>query len=57
LEGKDGLALWGQVDAEKYVLKVQAGKELCLTWDKAQKYVQVWDHRCKVTVVELTARR
>jgi hypothetical protein len=45
LEGKDGLALWGQVDAEKCVLKVQACKELCFSWDKAQKHVWVWDHR------------
>jgi hypothetical protein len=26
LDGKDGLALWGQADAEKRVLKVQASK-------------------------------
>jgi hypothetical protein len=37
LEGKDGLALWGQVDATKCVLKVQTDKKLCLSWDKAQK--------------------
>jgi hypothetical protein len=41
LEGKDEFVPWGQADAEEYVLKVQAGKELCLSWDKAQKCVQV----------------
>jgi hypothetical protein len=45
LEGKDGLAVWGQVDAEKCVLKIQAGKKFCFNWDKAQKCVQVWDYR------------
>jgi hypothetical protein len=44
LEGKDELALWGQADAEKYILKIQAGKELCLSWGKAQKHVWVWDY-------------
>jgi hypothetical protein len=44
LEDKDGLALWGQADAEKCVLKVQADKELCLSWDKAQEHVGAWDH-------------
>jgi hypothetical protein len=42
---QDELALWGQTDAEKCVLKVQAGKELCLNWDKAQKCVRVWDRK------------
>jgi hypothetical protein len=42
LEDKDGLALWGQMDAkEKCVLKVQEGKEICLTWNKAQKHVKI----------------
>jgi hypothetical protein len=44
LEGKDGLALWGQADVEKCVLNVQAGKEFCLRGDKAQKCVWIWDH-------------
>jgi hypothetical protein len=30
---------------KKCVLKVLAGKELCFSWDKAQKHVQVWYHR------------
>jgi hypothetical protein len=55
LEGKDELALWGQVDAKKCILKVQAGKELCLSWDKAPNHVWFGTTECKVTVTELTA--
>jgi hypothetical protein len=35
LEDKNRLTLWGQADAEKCVLKIKAGKKLCLIWDKA----------------------
>jgi hypothetical protein len=53
LEGKDGLALLGQADAEKYILKIPAGKESCLSWDKVHVY-GFGAAGCKITAVELT---
>jgi hypothetical protein len=57
LEGKDGLALWGQTDAEKCMCKVQAGKEFASAGIRSQSMYGFGTTGCRVTVAELTACR
>jgi hypothetical protein len=44
LEGKERLALWGQMEAEECVLQVQAGELARRVWDLPQECIWVWDH-------------
>jgi hypothetical protein len=56
LEGKDGLALWGQVDIEKCVFKVRQVKNFASSGIRPKSMYRFGTVGYKVTVAELTAQ-
>jgi hypothetical protein len=57
LEGKDGLALWGQADAKNASLRSRQVKNFTSLGIRPKIMYRFGTTRYKVTVAELTARR